>query len=167
MSESGSKPHSLTITPTAAAKQWREHNKFALDMRGRPVCYWWSVFFADKTMITDDFSDPRQKFICGARFPKSASPPVRRDARPSVKLCWFSLRYGQPMRWRVIEGILNSSTFVSAIDEFFTKEPTRNCIGWLIVVQDNALCHVSKKVSIFLLISCTDAFFYYLNRGWT
>ena len=39
MSESGLKLHSLTITPTIAAKQWREHNKFALDMRGRPVCY--------------------------------------------------------------------------------------------------------------------------------
>ena len=39
MSESRLKPHSLPITPTVAAKQWREHNKFALDIRGRPVCY--------------------------------------------------------------------------------------------------------------------------------
>ena len=39
MSVFGLKLHSLTIIPTIAAKQWREHNKFALDMRGRPVCY--------------------------------------------------------------------------------------------------------------------------------
>ena len=129
MSESGLKLHSLTITPTVVAKQRREPYTFALDMRERPVCYWRRVFFADETMITDNFYDPKQKFICGARFPKSASPPVRRGARPSKKLCWFALWYGQSMRGRVIEGILNSSTFVSTINEFFTKEPTRNSIG--------------------------------------
>ena len=129
MSESGLKLHSLTLTPTVVAKQRREHYTFALDMRERPVCYWRRVFFADETMITDNFSNPKQKFICGARFPKSASPPVRRGARPSKKLCWFALWYGQSMRGRVIEGILNSSTFVSTINEFFTKEPTRNSIG--------------------------------------
>ena len=129
MSESGLKLHSLTLTPTVVAKQRREPYTFALDMRERPVCYWQRVFFADETMITDNFYDPKQKFICGARFPKSASPPVRRGARPSKKLCWFALWYGQSMRGRVIEGILNSSTFVSTINEFFTKEPTRNSIG--------------------------------------
>ena len=129
MLESGLKLHSLTLTPTVVAKQRRERYAFALDMRERPVCYWRRVFFADETMITDNFSHPKQKFICGARFPKSASPLVRRGARPSKKLCWFALWYGQSMRGRVIEGILNSSTFVSTINEFFTKEPTRNLSG--------------------------------------
>ena len=103
-------------------------------------------------MITDNFSDPKQKFISGARFPKSASPLVGRGALPSKKLCCFALWYGQSMRGRVIEGILNSRTFVSTINEFFTKEPTRNSIGQVIVLQDNTPCHVLKKVSIFLLI---------------
>ena len=71
----------------------------------------------------------KAKIYLWARFPKSASPPVRRGARPSKKLCCFALWYGQSMRGRVIEGILNSSTFVSTINEFFTKEPTRNSIG--------------------------------------
>ena len=129
MSESGLKLHSLTLTPTVVAKQTREPYTFALDMRERPVCYCRRVFFADETMITDNFYDPKQKFICGARFPKSTSPLVRRGAPSSKKLCQFALWHGQPMRWRLIEGILNSSTFVSTINEFFTKEPTRNSIG--------------------------------------
>ena len=90
-------------------------------MRERPVCYWRRIFFANETMITDNFSDPKQKFIYGARFPISASPQVRRGARRSEKLCWFTLWYGQSVRGRVIEGILNSSTFVSTINEFFTE----------------------------------------------
>ena len=129
MSESGLKLHSLTLTRTAVAKQRRERYAFALDMRERPVCYWRSILFANETMITDNFSNPKQKFICGARFPKSASPLVRMGARPSMKLCQFALWYGQCMRGRLIEGILNSNTFVSIINEFFTKEPTRNSIG--------------------------------------
>ena len=140
MLKSGLKLHSLILTQTVVAKQRRERYAFALDMRERPVCYWRRVFFANETMITDNFSDPKQKFIRG---------------------------YGQPMRWRLIKGILNSSTFVSTINEFFTKELTRNYIGWLIVVQHNAPCHVLKKVSIFLLIPCTYALFYYLDHGWT
>ena len=99
--------------------------------------------------------DSNQTFLCKPRFPKSGWPPLTNFARPSMKLCCFALWYGQSRRGRVIEGLLNSSTFVSTIIEFFTKEPTRNYIGYLIVVQDNALCHVLKKVSIFLLISCT------------
>ena len=92
MSESGLKLHSLTLTPTLVAKQRRERYAFALDMRKRPVCYWWRVLFADETMITDNFSDPKQKFICEAWFPKSASQPVRRGVRPSKKLCCFVVR---------------------------------------------------------------------------
>ena len=149
MSESGLKLHSLTLTLTGVSKQRRERYTFALDMRERPVCYWRRVFFADETMITDNFYDPKQKFICEAQFSNSASPPVRRGTHPSEKLCWFALWYGQSMRGRVIEGILNSSTFVSTINEFFTKEPTRNSIGQVIVVQDNALCHVSKRYPYF------------------
>ena len=80
-------------------------------------------------MITDNFYDPTQKFICGARFQKSASPLVRRGARLSMKLCQFALRHEQPMRWRLIEGILKSSAFIITVYEFFTKEPTRNYIG--------------------------------------
>ena len=80
-------------------------------------------------MITDNVYDPKQKFICGARLPKSASPLVRRGARPSMKLYQFALRHGQAMRWRVIGGKLSSSAFVSTINQFFTKEPTRNSIG--------------------------------------
>ena len=116
MSESDLKLHSLTLTSTVAAKQRREHNKFALHMRGRLVCYWRRVYFADETMITDNFYDPKQKFIRGARFPKSASLPVRRGARPSKKLCCFALWYGQSMWGRVMEGILNSITSVSTIN---------------------------------------------------
>ena len=129
ISESGLKLHPLTLTPTVVAKQRRECYAFALDMRERPVCYWRRVFFADETMIPDNFSNPKQTFSCGARFPKSASPLIRRGARPSMNLCQFALRHGQHMRWRVIEGILNGSTSVSTINEFFTKEPTRYYIG--------------------------------------
>ena len=129
MSESGLKLNSLTLTLTVVAKQRRERYAFALDMRERPVCYWRRVLFADETMMMDNFSDPKRKFICGARSLKSASPPVRRGAPPSMKLCCFALWYRQSMRGRVIEGILNSSTFVSTIDEFFMKEPIRNSIG--------------------------------------
>ena len=39
MSESSLKLHSLTLTPTVVAKQGRERYAFALDIRGRPVCY--------------------------------------------------------------------------------------------------------------------------------
>ena len=66
MSESGLKLHSLTLTPTVVAKQRRERYTFALNMRERPVCYWRHVFFADETMITDNFSNPEHKFSCGA-----------------------------------------------------------------------------------------------------
>ena len=44
------------------------------------------------------------------------------------------------------------------------KELTGNYIEQVIVVKDNALCLVSKKVSILLFISCTYAFFYYLDH---
>ena len=74
MPESGLRLHSPTITPTITAKQRRERHKIALDMSERPVCYWRSVFFADETMITDNFFNPKQKLICGARFSKSALP---------------------------------------------------------------------------------------------
>ena len=167
MWESGLKLYSLTLTPIVVAKQRREPLTFALDMRERPVCYLRRVFFADETMITDNVYDPKQKFVCGTWFPKSASPLARKGARLSKKLCCFALWYGQSMQGRVIEGILNSSTFVSTINEVFTKETTRYSIGWLIVVQDNAPCHLMKKVSLFLLISFTYAFFYYLDHGWT
>ena len=113
----------------SGCKTRRERYTFVLDMREHPVCYWRRVFFADETMITDNFYDPKQIFIFWARFPKSVSPLVRRGARPSKKLGCFALWYGQSMRGRVIEGILDSSTFVSTINEFFTKEPTRNSIG--------------------------------------
>ena len=90
---------------------------------------------------------------------------MRRGAHPSKKLYWFALRHGEPVRWRVVEGTMNSSTFVSTIRDVFTKELRRNYTGQVIVVQDNAPCHVSKKVSIFLLISCTYDFFYYLDHA--
>ena len=98
-------------------------------MRERPVYSWQSVFFTNEVMKTDNFSNTKQKFICRARFPKSALPPVRRGAHPPKKLCWFDLRCRQLLRWRIIEGILNSSTFVSRINECLRKEPTRNYIG--------------------------------------
>ena len=119
MSESGVKLNSLTLIPTVVAKQRRKRYKVALDMRERPACYWQSVFFANETMITDNFFNPKQKFICGAWFPELTSSLVRIVTRPSMKLCQFALRHGQPMRWWLIEGILNSSTFVRTINEFF------------------------------------------------
>ena len=167
MSESGFRLHSPTITPTLTANQKKERYQFALEVIGRPLSYWRSVFFADETLITDTFFNPNQKVICGVRFPMSALTPVRRGAHPSKKLCWFALRHGEPVRWRVIEGTMNSSTFVSTILEVFTKELRRNYTGQVIVVQNNAPCHVSKMVSIFLLIACTYDFFYYLDHAWT
>ena len=165
--KSGFRLHLPTITPTLTANQKKERYQFALEVIGRPLRNWRNVFFADETIITDTFFNPKQKVICEVRFPKSALPPVRRGAHPSKKLCWFALRYGEPVRWRVTEGTMNRSTFVSTIREVFTKELRRNYTGQVIVVQDNAPCHVSKKVSIFLLISCTYDFFYYLDHAWT
>ena len=75
-------------------------------------------------MITDNFSDPKRKFICGAWFSKSASPLMRRGARLSMKLCQFALRHGQPMRWRVIEGIEE----IEEIEEIISGEGLLNKI---------------------------------------
>ena len=99
MSESVLKLQSLIKTPTITAKQRRKRYKFPLDMRECPVCYWWSGFFTDETIITKNFLNSKQKVICGARFPESVSPLMRRGAHPSKKLCWFALRYEEPMRW--------------------------------------------------------------------
>ena len=104
MLESGFRLHSPTITPTLTANQKKERYQFVLEVIVRPLCYWRSVFFADETIITDTLFNPKQKVICGVRFPKSALPPVRRGAHPSKKLYWFALRHGKPVRWRVVEG---------------------------------------------------------------
>ena len=95
MPGSGLKLHSLTLTPTVVAKQRRKRYTFALDMRERPVCYWRRVYFPEGTMITDNFYDTNQNFICGSTVPKiSLHHRWEEVSCPSKKLCWFALWYG-------------------------------------------------------------------------
>ena len=65
MSECGFSLHSPTITPTLTANQKKQRYQFALEVVGRPLCYWRSVFFADETIITDTFLIQSKKLFVG------------------------------------------------------------------------------------------------------
>ena len=110
MSESGLKPHSLNVTPTVAAKEWREHNKFALEYERSSGLLLVKCFLRRWNNDNGQILWIRAKIFLWATFPKSASPLVRRCARPSNEIMSVCLAarttYAMKSNRRYIEFIL-------------------------------------------------------------
>ena len=147
MQKHGLSLQSPIIKPSLNAQQKKARYEFALKMQNRPVSFWRSVFFSDETMVRDQPWSYKQKFISGPSFPKSSLPVIRTEAFPAKILGWFAIKYGEGVRWRAIDGSLNSESFVAVLRDVFSKELKRNYTGHVILIQDNAPCHTARKVS--------------------
>lgn len=148
MKEFGLHQAAAKVKPALTAAQKHARLAFAKENLDRPISFWRSVYFADETMIRVAPWASRPKVICGSHFPRTATPTIGRISHPKQLLCWFAIKHGEPVKWSAVEGSMNSTKFVETIKTNFERELRARTTGRVVIIQDNAPCHVSRTVRL-------------------
>ena len=149
MREANMKLVSPRVKPTLRKAQRNQRLRFVNENKNRPQSFWRSIYFADECMIREEPWAFKKKAIGGDYLPKSRIPTIRKSTHPSQLMCWFAIKYNESIRWCPIDSTLNSDKFVDVINFSFADRLKSRASGKVIILQDNAPCHVSTKVNLF------------------
>lgn len=148
MKSFGLKQVAAAVKPPLNRYQKKARLAFAKMYSDRPVSFWRSVYFADECVVRREPWSLHPKVISGSQFDRRALPIVQKVAHPDQAFCWFAIKHGQPVRWVTVDGSMDSGKFVTTVKQNFATELRARTTGKVVIVQDNAPCHTSKKVRI-------------------
>ena len=149
MDEAGMKLVNTRVKPILKRNQRRKRVEFIKQYKDRSLSFWRSIYFTDECMLRDEPWAFKRKAIGGDYLPKDCIPATRKWSHPSQLMCWFGIKYNEPVLWRPISGTLNSDKFSAIIKSVFADRLKQKATGKVVILQDNAPCHVSSMVNLF------------------
>lgn len=122
---------------------------FAKEYLNRPDCFWRSIYYADETMISSNMNPRHPMVICGRYFPKQCTRRIPRFKSTSSTMFWVAIKFGEHPLHSICPPRMNAETFSSLMKDIFHLKEKKSRRSGPIILQDNAPCHVAKKVCFY------------------
>lgn len=152
--------------PKLTTLQRKRRLDFAKNYQHKTLSFWQSIYYTDEVIVRDVPTKTSMKVLCSDRFPKSHCKVNYSYKNASQKMFWVAIKYDGNIIIRSCPQRMNSETFSQLICETFCNRAnrTKNCL----LLQDNAPCHVSKKVcSLFIMLSTIRQIHFYVDPEYT